>query len=110
MKIIKIVLMMALFFCLATTSFGGNPYESRAYVEERFVAVLIGQIGVDLEVLSDKTSLREDLGADSTDLAELVMELEEVFDIFISDAQWADVTTIESAVDLVFELRNPSGW
>lgn len=113
MKIIKTVLLIALLACLATTSFGGKTYEpteSRAYVEEKFVGVLIDQIGVDSEKLSGETRLREDLGADNTDLAELLMALEESFDITVNDKQWAGVTTIESAVDLIFKIRNPIRW
>ena len=113
MRTIKIVLMIALLSCLATISFGSNTNEStesRTSVEEKFVGVLIGQLGVDVEKLSDETRLHEDLGADELDLVELLMALEESFDITVSDKQWAGVTTIESAVDLIFEIRNPTRW
>ncbi len=106
MKIIKTVLLIALFASLSTTSFGGNSIESRAYIEEKFVGVLIEQFGVDSENISDETRLREDLGADELDLIELLMALEEYFDITVSDEQWAGVTTIESAVNLIFGIRN----
>jgi acyl carrier protein len=113
MRTIKLVLIIALFACLTATAFGGNTYEpteSRTYVEEKFVGVLIDQFGVELEKLSHDTLLREDFGADNTDLAELLMSLEEYFDITVSDAQWAGVATIESAVDLVFDTKNSSRW
>jgi acyl carrier protein len=80
------------------------------YAEEKFVGVLMEQFGVELDKLSEDTNLREDLGADETDLAELLMALEECLDIEVSDAQWKGVTTIESAVDLIYDIKNSRYW
>lgn len=79
--------------------------ENRTGIEKTFIRLLIGQWGVDPEELSDDTRLREDLGADSLDLTELLMEIEDYFDISVGDAQWAGVTTVESVVDLLFEIK-----
>lgn len=111
MKTIKLILILLLLVSLSATAFGSNnPEKSRMYVEETFVYVLIEQFGVKLEDLSVDTNLRDDLGADNTDLAELLMALEEYFDIAVSDVDWEGVTTIGSAVDLIFDLRNERGW
>ena len=113
MKTIKFLLSLALFACLAATAFGGNNHEStksRAYIKDRFANVLNDQFGVELARLSEDTRFREELSADSTDLAELLMALEESFDIVVSDVDWAGVTTIESAVDLIFSYKNSRRW
>lgn len=109
MKIIKLLLTLALFACLAATAFGGNSQEStksRAYIEARFAIVLNGQLGVELERLSDDTRFREELSADELDLMELLMAIEEYFDIVVTDAQWEGVTTIREALDLIYDIKN----
>lgn len=113
MKTIKILLMMTLLTFLAATAFAGNdddPENSRSYIEKKFVVVLMEQIGVDPDKISGDTKLREDLGADDLDLTELLMALEEYFDIVVSDAQWQGVTTIDSTVDLIYDVKNSRGW
>jgi len=109
MKRIKLLLTLALFACLAATAFGANNHEStksRAYIKDGFAVVLNDQIGVELARLSDDTRFREELSADETDLAELLMAIEEYFDIEVSDAQWKGVTTIRSALDLIYYIKN----
>ncbi len=113
MKTIRFMLMLILLVFLPTTVFCGNSDDStnsRIDVEEKFVGVLIDQFGVKLENLYDDTNLREDFGADNTDMAELCMAVEEYFDIEIPDAKWAGVTTIKSAVDLIIDMKNSRYW
>jgi len=65
------------------------PYSWRtvnvASVAERVVEIVAEQLGVDKEKITPETSFVNDLGADSLDTVELVMELEEEFDINIPD-------------------------
>ncbi len=56
-----------------------------ATVEERVVDIVAEQLGVDKDKITRDTSFVNDLGADSLDTVELVMELEEEFDISIPD-------------------------
>ena len=56
-----------------------------ATVEERVVDIVSEQLGVDKDKITRETSFVNDLGADSLDTVELVMELEEEFDISIPD-------------------------
>lgn len=86
------------------------PADSRLYVEDVFVCVLVEQFGVKTENLFKKTNLQKDLGADELDLTELCMGLEDYLDITIPDKKWADVTTIKSAVDLLFDILDSEGW
>lgn len=71
--------------------------EALSVVREVAVEVL----GVDADDVTESARFNEDLEADSLDLVELVMGLEERFDISVPEEQLEGVTTIGGAVDLV---------
>ena len=72
-----------------------------ASVEERVVNIVAEQLGVDKEKVSRETSFVNDLGADSLDTVELVMELEEEFDITIPDDAAEKIQTVGQAVEFI---------
>jgi len=74
---------------------------SREEVFERVKEVLTEQLGVDEGEITEDASFQEDLDADSLDLVELIMELEDQFGITISDEDAQKIQTVGQAVDYV---------
>ncbi len=69
---------------------------------------LATELEVPGEEITDATRFREDLDADSLDLYELVMELEDVYGVAMSEEEAVGITTVGAAVDFVHE-RLPVG-
>ena len=70
-------------------------------IEERVKKIIVEQLGIKEEDVKPEASFVEDLGADSLDTVELVMALEEEFDIEIPDEEAEKITTVQSAIDYV---------
>lgn len=61
------------------------------------------ELDVDIGKITEETRFKQDLDADSLDLVELVMELEDSYGIRISDEQAEKITTVGQAVDFVWD-------
>ena len=72
-----------------------------ASVKERVIDIVAEQLGVSKEQVTPETSFVNDLGADSLDTVELVMELEEEFDINIPDDAAEKIQTVGQAIDYI---------
>ena len=72
-----------------------------ATVEERVVDIVSEQLGVDKDKITRDTHFVNDLGADSLDTVELVMELEEEFDISIPEEAAEKIQRVGEAVDFI---------
>ena len=70
-------------------------------VQERVKKIIIEQLGVSDDQVTSEASFVDDLGADSLDTVELVMALEEEFDVEIPDDDAEKITTVKEAVAFV---------
>jgi acyl carrier protein len=70
-------------------------------VEERVKKIIAEKLSVDLEEVVPDASFVDDLGADSLDLVELIMSMEEEFDTDISDEDAEQITTVKDAIAYV---------
>ena len=72
-----------------------------ATVDERVKKIIAEQLGVEAEEVTPEASFVEDLGADSLDTVELVMALEEEFEIEIPDEDAEKILTVGKALDYI---------
>ncbi|HXI02792.1 MAG TPA: acyl carrier protein [Candidatus Saccharimonadales bacterium] len=70
-------------------------------VEEKVKSIIMEQLGVEEEEVTAAASFADDLGADSLDQVELVMALEEEFNIEISDEEAEKIKTVQDAVTYI---------
>ena len=70
-----------------------------ASIEERVIDIVADQLGVEKEKITRESNFVNDLGADSLDTVELVMELEEEFEINIPDDAADKIQTVGEAID-----------
>lgn len=70
-------------------------------IEERVKKIVAEQLGVKEEEVKPEASFVEDLGADSLDTVELVMALEEEFELEIPDEEAETITTVKLAMDYI---------
>jgi acyl carrier protein len=70
---------------------------------DRLKKIIVEQLGVDEEEVQPQASFVEDLNADSLDLVELIMSLEEEFGMEISDEDAEKIQKVQDAVDFIEE-------
>lgn len=70
---------------------------------ERVKGIIVDQLGVDEDSVVMDASFIDDLGADSLDIVELIMALEEEFDLEIPDSEAEKITVVKDAVNFIKE-------
>ena len=70
-------------------------------IEDKVKKIIADKLSVDLEEIVPEASFVDDLGADSLDLVELIMSMEEEFDIEISDEQAEKLVTVKDVFDFI---------
>jgi len=73
-------------------------------ISDKIKAIICDQLMVDPEEVNDESSFVEDLGADSLDTVELIMEFEDEFGIEISDEQAEQISTVGEAISYLEKL------
>jgi acyl carrier protein len=74
-------------------------------VEQEMIDIIVEQLSVEKDKVVANASFVDDLGADSLDLVELIMAMEEGFDIEIPDEDAEGITTVQDAIDYVKKLK-----
>ena len=74
-------------------------------VAERVKAIIVDKLGVDENEVTPEASFTNDLGADSLDTVELIMEFEKEFDIQIPDDQAENITTVGQVITYIEEQQ-----
>jgi len=69
--------------------------------EERIKSIIVEQLGVNEDQVTPDAKLMEDLGADSLDAVELIMEIEEAFEIEIPEDEAEKLTTLNKIAEFV---------
>lgn len=70
-------------------------------VEKRVKDLVVEKLGVKEEDVKNEASFADDLGADSLDTVELVMALEDEFDMEVPEEEYEKITTIQEAIDYI---------
>ncbi len=70
---------------------------------EKIKSIIVEQLGVDESLVTPNASFIEDLGADSLEIVDLIMGIEEEFDIEIEDEDAESISTVEDAVNYIKE-------
>ena len=72
-----------------------------AEIEAKVKAIIVDKLGVDENEVKNEASFANDLGADSLDIVELIMEFEKVFEISIPDDQAEKIATVGDAIKYI---------
>lgn len=78
-------------------------------IEERVKKIIIEQLGAKEEDVTNEASFVDDLGADSLDTVELVLNLEEEFDCEIPDDVADNIATVQQVINYITEHSNKAG-
>ena len=71
---------------------------------DKIKSIVVDQLGVDEDQVTEDASFVDDLGADSLDIVDLIMNLEETFNIEIPDSDAEKVATVGDVVDYIKNL------
>ncbi len=74
-------------------------------IEQEMIDIIVEQLSVEKDKVVPNASFVDDLGADSLDLVELIMAMEEGFDIEIPDEDAEKIGTVQDAIDYVKKLK-----
>lgn len=74
-------------------------------IADRVKSIVVDKLGVEPEKVTEEAAFITDLGADSLDTVELIMEFEKEFGISIPDDKAEGITTVKDAIDFIEEAK-----
>ncbi|MCX5870922.1 MAG: acyl carrier protein [Desulfocapsaceae bacterium] len=74
-------------------------------IDQQMVDIIVEQLSVEKDKVVPNASFVDDLGADSLDLVELIMAMEEEFDVEIPDEEAEKINTVQNAIDYINKLK-----
>ncbi|GKY93996.1 hypothetical protein MPSEU_000366400 [Mayamaea pseudoterrestris] len=84
--------------------FASSALFMSAEVEAKVKEIIVSQLGVDADKVTNAATFVDDLGADSLDTVELIMAIEEEFDCEIPEEEAANISTVQEVIDYVVKL------
>lgn len=75
-------------------------------IAEKVKSIIVDKLGVDMSEVTPDASFTNDLGADSLDTVELIMEFEKEFEISIPDEQAENIQTVGQAIDYLVSAKS----
>ena len=88
---------------LLCTAFNKSKVNNMSNIAEKINKIIVDKLGVDESEVTPEASFTNDLGADSLDTVELIMEFEKEFDISIPDEKAENIQTVGHAVTYLTE-------
>ena len=79
-----------------------------AEMKEKILQIIANQLGIDQEEITLEASVTDDLGADSLDVVELIMALEEEFNLEIPDAEAEKIVNVQNILDYMGNALQPA--
>lgn len=72
-----------------------------ANIAEQVKSIIAEKLGVEAEIVTEKANFTSDLGADSLDVVDLIMEFEKTFDVEIPDSVSEEISTVGDAIAFI---------
>jgi acyl carrier protein len=97
-------------FILAGNKYAGRKVMDKIEIQEKLVDILAKHLSIDRSAVTPEKHLKQDLGLDSLDVAEMVYEMEEAFGIDIPDDAAGSIEKLSDTVDFIHaKLNGPKG-
>lgn len=99
------IVVMSEFFCFFAADFNNKNRRKMTEIATKVVSIITDKLGVEESQVVPEASFTNDLGADSLDTVELIMELEKEFDLSIPDEEAEKIVTVGDAIAFIEKAK-----